>query len=559
MKIEKRLRQLPSPLSRSGDLDPELSTILAAVDGHQLVEELAVRLSSPPEALLARLDSLVERGAIVWAAGGASLPQWFQVEDEQDRATLDAFGIWGRIPARPERLPGLGRYGRFPFDQRQLLERAEIPVSLKREVLFLSQRLHQVDHFEYLDTEVDASERTLRKAWFAFSRRLHPDTLFEKSLGSFEMAARIAYQMGQQIYDILTGNAEFAEAYARQVSARDLAFRAQLETERSARRSARRPRGRESAESMRAAQEQREREAAAREERKASLRARLSHNQARVKEKSKAGELDRERQARRFVAMGREALRKGRGARAYNQFRLALNQAPSLAEAQQGLRQAQRVVDGKKSESLWERGEEIAARNLEKALPFFKEALELSCDQERMLTLIARLGEAELQVKHGALCRDLLELAVRSAPTSLDLRWALLQHYTRLGERELAMESCAEILKIDPSEPRAMSYQRQHQIQGQTGEWQRVRAEASSQMAASHEVLKEVSPSQEVEVTSSNQLTPPLKGPLSFDDFTALAGDAELEVVYNEAQLNQSAVARGQQQKQAQEREEESF
>jgi len=91
---------------------------------------------------------------------------WFDQADSEDLALLAQYDVWGGVPSTPLRLPGLGRYGRFEFDRRLLLQRNDLTVAQRREVIFLSAHFHQIDHFEFFELESAADVRALKKAFF---------------------------------------------------------------------------------------------------------------------------------------------------------------------------------------------------------------------------------------------------------------------------------------------------------------------------------------------------------------------------------------------------------
>ena len=236
--------------------------------------------------------------------------------------------------------------------------------------------------------------------------------------------------------------------------------------------------------------------------------------------------------------MGHQALRRGQHARAHNQFRLALNQHPGSIDAKRGLSRAKGLLDREKSDALWLRAEEIAERNLEKALPVFRDALDLHRDPERTLRLVKALIERGLQKSYGTACTELLEAARERAPENGELIWMMVQHHRALGEQELAAESCQRLLEVDPSDPRGLEYQRQHRRRGHTGEWERPKKISRE---ANEPALQE----KEREAAKMNSVAPTPLNPGAPLDLSQFDDEAfELEVVYSEAQLNQSPTAR---------------
>ena len=119
---------------------------------------------------------------------------WFDQADAQDLNFLAGYGVWGGVPAQPIRLPGLGRYGRYQFDRRSLLQRNDLTVAQRRELIFLAEHFHKIDHFDFLSLEASADDRKLKKAFFRFSKRFHPDQVKPLNLGSFGEHVRLVFE-----------------------------------------------------------------------------------------------------------------------------------------------------------------------------------------------------------------------------------------------------------------------------------------------------------------------------------------------------------------------------
>jgi curved DNA-binding protein CbpA len=114
-----------------------------------------------------------------------------------------------------------------------LLSRCGLTVAQRKEVIFLSQHFHQIDHFEFLNLDQPlADQKELKKAYFVFSKSYHPDSVSMLDLGEFKTAVAQIFQYGKQIYDLFMGDQTFFECYARVVQHRDQLFLQSLEKER---------------------------------------------------------------------------------------------------------------------------------------------------------------------------------------------------------------------------------------------------------------------------------------------------------------------------------------
>ena len=133
---------------------------------------------------------------------------WFDQAEAKDLTLLAEYGVWGGVPAAPLCLPGLGRYGRYQFDRYVLLQRNNLTVAQRREVIFLAEHFHKIDHFEFFELNHDADERSLKRAFFRFSKRFHPDQVSAIDLGHFSEHVQMVFEYGQQAYKLLTEEPE---------------------------------------------------------------------------------------------------------------------------------------------------------------------------------------------------------------------------------------------------------------------------------------------------------------------------------------------------------------
>ena len=157
---------------------------------------------------------------------------WFDQADAHDLQTLSQYGVWGGVPFTPVRLPGLGRYGRYQFDRQILLQRNDLTIAQRREVIFLAEHFHKLDHFEFFELDASVDDRQLKKAFFRFSKRFHPDQVSKLQLGSFVEHVKVVFEYGQQAYKLLSEDASFREAYARVTELRDKVHLEKLQQER---------------------------------------------------------------------------------------------------------------------------------------------------------------------------------------------------------------------------------------------------------------------------------------------------------------------------------------
>ena len=392
---------------------------------------------------------------------------WFDRASAEDLTFLSQYELWGGVPAEPLRLPGLGRYGRFRFDSRALLSPSDLTVADRKEVIFLASSFHRIDHFELLELEPTTDVKEIKRAFFRLSKRLHPDVLRGRALGSFAESAAQVFEYATYAYELLC-DSSFCNVYARVVRARDEDFMARLEEERGrARASAAQGGGAPSA-ALPSAEDP-----AALAARKEALRARLSQNQQRHQSAMAAGgrpaphaetpaagpaagPADRLDQAKRFYQAGVIAEQRKQWASARGHFKLAAQLAPNAPEYAAALERVRLVLAKQEATEAWARAEAEEAAKGKRAVALFEESLALDLDPKRAASFAAKCaawGEHER-------ARSWLARAVEAHPYHLDLRWALAQLLDSQALFEEARRVCAEILRLDPSEPRALHLQK---------------------------------------------------------------------------------------------------
>ncbi len=85
-----------------------------------------------------------------------------------------------------------------------LAERVELDEDLKRLLLYLHDRLPRMSYYEILAVPKDADRKTIRKAFKARTKLLHPDRYFRKRLGSYEAMLHDLFKAASQAYDVLS-------------------------------------------------------------------------------------------------------------------------------------------------------------------------------------------------------------------------------------------------------------------------------------------------------------------------------------------------------------------
>ena len=395
---------------------------------------------------------------------------WFDQAEAKDLTLLAEYGVWGGVPAAPLCLPGLGRYGRYQFDRYVLLQRNNLTVAQRREVIFLAEHFHKIDHFEFFELSHDADERSLKRAFFRFSKRFHPDQVSAIDLGHFSEHVQMVFEYGQQAYKLLTEEREFRAAYARVTAARDHAYLTHLKTEREVQRSRvesarakgiKPPLKSRIASAPTPATDQRTQEEIT--DRKAMLRERLAKNNQRRQDNAEAKHsADLKSQAKTFFIAGEQAERRGQLNRALNHFKLCVEYIPQEKKYMIALKRVEALISDQRASGLWSEVEVMLSADDElqrlAAIDLMVEACEISPNQRRLMTLSQET--IELDCVDRAL--PLLIKQHKKEELSLEYMWAIVQCYEALKQIQEAKHYAHLMISLDPSEPRAIRFNKRY-------------------------------------------------------------------------------------------------
>src|SRR5262249_22828767 len=74
-------------------------------------------------------------------------------------------------------------------------------------------RLDAIDHYALLEVARDADKKAIKRAYYAFASRYHPDRFFRKRLGTYRAQMEAIFARGTTAHDVLTskdGRATYA-------------------------------------------------------------------------------------------------------------------------------------------------------------------------------------------------------------------------------------------------------------------------------------------------------------------------------------------------------------
>ena len=225
-------------------VDASDAFVLTRVDGRTTVAELCTLTSLGERKTLEALERLLDNNLISMVKGVGDRTQieltrkksrkapkseekfepFFGVPVELAR-WLNAQGTLGFVPGQRTRGRDTQRFGGMSFDQSQLKEVDWMTVERKKEILFLDAHRGKIDHFEFLGIEATSDKKLIRKAFFEFSRRFHPDTVFRRDVGSYRGAIEAVFKYGTQIYEWLNGDENARTRYTEAIQSRDAEIR----------------------------------------------------------------------------------------------------------------------------------------------------------------------------------------------------------------------------------------------------------------------------------------------------------------------------------------------
>lgn len=350
----------------------------------------------------------------------------------EDLALLRRYGRFGHVPAEIFRKIGEPRFGSFQFDRRELLEQCDLSLEQKKELLFLHHNGDKLDLFEFFDVEPTDDRKLLRKAYFAFSKKFHPDTFFRKNTGSFGEKLHAIFKFGNDVNDKFQSDDALREAYFRVVQARNDTYRQGLERARAAVEAERDARLRDEAEG-----------------RKADLQQKLADRKQARRDRPETNPMNaRIDKAAQYYQEGMKLYQDEKFVNAANALQLAVTFDPKNDSYRTAFERVNEKAKQVRAEQLWKQGfmHEQLGQNKE-ALQHYRQALEfwrrhdyLFHTAEVMLDLGEDLNAAA----------ELARLATEAAPQKVDYLALLGKIYETVNLAKRAQAVYERALKIDP-------------------------------------------------------------------------------------------------------------
>jgi tetratricopeptide (TPR) repeat protein len=300
------------------------------------------------------------------------------------------------------------RYNNFVFVPADLAEEVDLPLELKKEILYLYGRLDELDHWQLLGLRWNAPPEATRAAYLEKVKIFHPDRHAGRRLGSYLGRIEKIFRALTEARDVLTQDTQRA-AYARKTAP----------PEEFARMEARR------LDDEVRSQERRDRLARANP---------LVARAARVRD---------------LVSRGKQSMADGKLTQAANDFLTALGLDPRHPEARALAEQAKKRSAGERARELYDRAlaaEAMGSRAA--ALTAFREAAETDQANPRYAAAASRMALEAGELEDA---RALAEQAVRAGPRDARAFEALGAVLQAQGLSREARRAIERALDLDPS------------------------------------------------------------------------------------------------------------
>ena len=199
------------------------------------------------------------------------------------------------------------------------------------------------------------------------------------------------------------------------------------------------------------------------ETRKSMLRDRLARN----KDRRRAAEGSRQdadlrAQAKTFFMAGEQAEQRSQLVRALNHFKLCVEYLPKEQKYIDALSRVESALREQEAQELWTRAEKQtrSGDELQKmaAIDLYIKSCHLSVTPRRLILLTQHAIEYE----RVSDILDILHDGVDREPLNLDLKWCLVQCYEARRDLSRARHYIDEMISYDPSEPRALRFQKRY-------------------------------------------------------------------------------------------------
>jgi len=300
------------------------------------------------------------------------------------------------------------RYSDFVFPPADLAEDVDLPVDLRKEILYLQGNVGRLDYWQLLGVRWNAPADAVRAAYLEKVKRFHPDRYAGRRLGSYLPRIERIFRALTDARDALTDEGRRAP-YVKKTAPPEEFARMEMQRLQD-------------------------------EARASERRARLARANPLVARAARVQDL---------VRRGKEHLTEGRFSQAANDFLTAVGLDPRHVEARTLAEQAKKRVGEDRARELYDRA--LAAEavgNRSAAQAGFREAAEMDPRNPRFAVAASRMALESGQVEDA---RTLAEQAVRAGPRDARAHEALGAALQAEGHAKEARRALEHALQLDPA------------------------------------------------------------------------------------------------------------
>ncbi len=160
---------------------------------------------------MSRAEGCRTYGELIQASG---LPETEAVKLLKALAQKGVFVAPSRARERapePEADRRPSRYEGFIFNPAELAQAPDLPLDLKKEILYLDAKLGEMHHYDLLGVRPRTPPEEIRRRYVELTRTFHPDRYYGKDLGVFKEKLARVFQAIHDAYQVLSDPKKKAE------------------------------------------------------------------------------------------------------------------------------------------------------------------------------------------------------------------------------------------------------------------------------------------------------------------------------------------------------------
>jgi curved DNA-binding protein CbpA len=166
-----------------------------------------LKLSPAEGFLLSRIDGQTSWKLLREIGGLTSSQVDVCIEEWLCEGVIDVDGRPPRVKRRKVAIPEPAGKRKAtvegPIDESLIDPSLDLDVAIQRDVLEYEQKLN-LDYFKLLGVETSANEREIKRAYFALSKRFHPDRYFRKNVGDYGGRLNAIFKGVSEAYELLS-------------------------------------------------------------------------------------------------------------------------------------------------------------------------------------------------------------------------------------------------------------------------------------------------------------------------------------------------------------------